>query len=72
MAMPARMSVIDPPRGPASIRISSTPVAAPASAASGSARAEAAASPVWIASTAPKAALPDTPMRPGSASGLRR
>ena len=72
IAMPARISVSDPPRGPASASSSSTAARAPARADSGRASAKAAESPVWIERTAPRAADPDTPISPGSASGLRR
>ena len=72
MAIPARISDKAPPRGPASSRISSTDTPAPASAASGRARAKAAASPDCSARTAPSAADEDTPISPGSASGLRK
>ena len=46
MAIPARIKVKEAPRGPASVRRSSTPSSAVPSAVSGSARVKAAASPV--------------------------
>ena len=70
--MPARISVSDDPRGPASDKTRKTPTSAPVSADKGSANATVAATPVWIDKTAPNAAEPDTPINPGSASGLRK
>ena len=72
IATPARISAKAPPRGPARPRIKSTATPAPAKADSGKASANSVARPVCSASTAPSAALADTPINPGSAKGLRR
>ena len=72
IATPARMSVTGPLRLPASATTASVAAPAPARPPAASARRRRRTAPVWIASTAPSAAPPETPIRPGSASGLRR
>ena len=71
-ATPARISVVVDPLAPARATITIVASAAPVSPASGKANAMRPARPEWIAVTAPSAAPPEMPSRPGSASGLRR
>jgi len=68
---PASVNTITLPLCPAMIESSSTASAAPASAKPDSTKGVAA-RPKKIETTAPSAAVAETPNRPGSASGLRR
>ena len=60
------------PRRAAITKTSNALTVAPAKAPAGSAHTARAASPLWIARTAPSDAPVDTPRMPGSASGLRK